>query len=552
MSQAWPVLEPETRFVDGLHVRAVCDHLQAVTEGRIRNLIINIPPGHAKSLLTAVFWPAWAWIDHPELRWLYTSYREPLATRDSVKCRRLIESDWYQERWGDRFELTGDQNTKTRFENSSTGARTVVPISSGTGERGDVVVCDDPHSVDQAQSDTERKVAVDFWNGTMSTRLNDFSTGHKVVIQQRLHEADLTGDLLARGADYELLCLPAEFEPERRCVTSIWADPRNGYGELLWPEKVTKRDLEMLKLTLGSYRYAGQYQQRPSPAGGGILPRHWWRYWRPAHLDLPPVEVRMPSGDMLSIRAVPLPEAFDRVVQSWDLAFKDLKTSDFVVGQVWAALKADRFLLDQRRDRLDMPATKAAIRGLSERWPEAGTKLVEDKANGPAILAELKHDISGLIAVNPEGGKVARAQAVSPQIEAGNVYLPHPTIAPWIDAFIEECAAFPNGAHDDMVDAMSQALNRLRSGGQLGLIEFLKAKMEELAATAAPENAGAAVTHAGIASSHAVPTAGRSCPKCAATCIAPVSTGGSRCGACGHQFGGPQLHRPRQRRNEIQ
>src|SRR5579863_1665607 len=116
VQQAWPVLEPETAFVDGMHVRAICDHLQAVSEGHIRNLIINVPPGHAKSLLAAVFWPAWVWITHPESRWLFSSYREPLATRDSVKCRRLVESPWYQERWGDRFQLAGDQNQKNRFE----------------------------------------------------------------------------------------------------------------------------------------------------------------------------------------------------------------------------------------------------------------------------------------------------------------------------------------------------------------------------------------------------------------------------------------------------
>jgi hypothetical protein len=128
--QAWPILEPETPFVDGMHVRAVCEHLQAVSEGRIQNLIINIPPGHAKSLLTAVFLPAWVWIDHPETRWLFSSYREPLATRDSVKCRRLIESAWYQEFWGDRYQLTDDQNQKNRFENTKTGYRIVVPMSA--------------------------------------------------------------------------------------------------------------------------------------------------------------------------------------------------------------------------------------------------------------------------------------------------------------------------------------------------------------------------------------------------------------------------------------
>ena len=465
--QAWHVLEPSATFVDGIHVEAICEHLQAVTEGRIRNLIINVPPGHAKSLLSAVFWPAWVWIDHPEARWLFSSYREPLATRDSVKCRRLIESDWYQQRWGDRFQLTGDQNQKNRFENTATGYRVVVPMSAGTGERGDYVVVDDPHSVDQAESENERRSAIEWWNGSMVTRLNDFTTGHKVVIQQRLHEADLTGDLLVKGG-YDLLCLPAEFEPERRCSTAIgWSDPRKELGELLWPDRVTRAHLEELKVSLGSYRYAGQFQQRPSPAEGGIFKRFWWRFWRPAHIDLPPVQVRTSDGEIVSIQAVPIPAQFDTVIQSWDMAFKDRATSDFVVGQVWGARGADRFLLEQCRARMDMPTTKQAVREMSQRWPKAATKLVEDKANGPAVIQELKHEVAGLIEVNPEGGKIARAHAVSPQVESRNIYLPHPSVTPWVEAFIEEAAAFPNGRNDDQVDAMTQALNRLRTNGSV-------------------------------------------------------------------------------------
>ena len=299
----------------------------------------------------------------------------------------------------------------------------------------------------------------------MATRLNDLNTGHKVVIQQRLHEADLSGDLLTRGA-YEWLCLPAEFEPERRCVTSLgWTDPRQQPGDLLWPEKVTRRNLEELKISLGSYRYAGQYQQRPAPAEGGIFKRIWWRFWRPAHIELRPVEVKTPDGGLVTIPAVPIPAQFDKQIHSWDLAFKDRPTSDFGVVQVWGAIKADRYLLDQRRERLDMPATKEAVKEMCRKWPKAATILVEDKANGPAVIQELRHDVSGLIAVNPEGGKTVRAHAVSAQVESGNVYLPHPDIAPWVWDFIEEAAAFPNCRNDDQVDAMTQALNWLRSRG---------------------------------------------------------------------------------------
>ena len=274
-------------------------------------------------------------------------------------------------------------------------------------------------------------------------------------------EADLTGDLLVRGG-YQLLCLPAEFEPDRRCSTSIgWEDPRTAFGQLLWPEKVTQADIENLKNTLGSYRYAGQYQQRPSPAGGGILQKHWWRYWQPKGANLKPVQVKLPNGTIELRPAVNLPVQFDMILQSWDMAFKDTKKSDFVVGQVQAAVGADRYLLDQVRARMDLPATLLAVRQLSARWREASLKLVEDKANGPAVIQSLCHEIAGFVEVNPEGGKISRAAAASPQLESGNWYLPHPLLAPWVEEFIGECAAFPAGAYDDQVDAWSQGAKRL-------------------------------------------------------------------------------------------
>ena len=295
MIDAWHVLEPNTAFVDSMHIDAICTHLQAVTEGRIAHLIVNVPPGHAKSLLVCVFWPAWVWIDHPESRWLFASHREALAIRDSLRCRTLIESDWYQRRWGNRFQLRKDQNQKQRFENDKTGYRVVGPMSAGTGERGDYVVVDDPHTVDQAESDAQRTAAVEWWNGSMSTRLNDPSKGHKVVIQQRLHESDLTGDLLQRGG-YAHLCLPAEFEPDRRCGTSIgWQDPVRRLVNCFAPKDSTTPPWRY-KTALGSYRYAGQFQQRPVPAEGGMLKRHWWQYWQPRGANQPPVVVKLPDG----------------------------------------------------------------------------------------------------------------------------------------------------------------------------------------------------------------------------------------------------------------
>jgi predicted phage terminase large subunit-like protein len=463
VEQAWPVLEPSTPFVPGIHVDAVCAHLQAITEGRLKNLIINMPPGHAKSLQVAVFWPAWVWIDRPDLRWLFASHKMDLGIRDSVKCRTLIESPWYHRRWGDRYKLSDDQNEKARFENTSRGYRIVTSVGSGTGERADIVVVDDPTSVDQAESDVERKGANDWWNGTMSTRLNDPKTGHLVVVQQRLHEDDLTGNLLEKGG-YELLMLPEEYEPEGAQPNSIgWCDPRTAPGELLWPEKIGTAEVEHIKRALGSYRYAGQYQQRPSPAGGGIFMRCRFRYWKPKFMGVPPVQVKGPGGEIITIMAVDLPDDFDEVVQSWDMSFKDSKDSDYVAGGVWASKGPNRYLLDQIHGRLSFPETLQAVRDLTAKYPKAVAKFIEDKANGSAVIATLRQEIPGLIPVNPEGGKISRAQAVSAYVEGGNVYLPHPSLVSWVDGFIGECAAFPNGRYDDQVDQMTQALLRIQT-----------------------------------------------------------------------------------------
>jgi hypothetical protein len=197
VEQGWDVLEPGTTFIPGMHVDAVCLHLQALIENRIKDLAVNIPPGFAKSLIAAVFFPAWVWIKRPEYRFLYSSYKAEYATRDSVKCRTLIQSNWYQERWRDRFQLTIAQDHK--FENSKTGYRETTSVATGTGARAMLVCVDDPTSVDQAASDAERNRANAWWTGTMTTRLNDLKTGHLLLIQQRLHEEDTTAVSIRAG-----------------------------------------------------------------------------------------------------------------------------------------------------------------------------------------------------------------------------------------------------------------------------------------------------------------------------------------------------------------
>jgi len=352
-----------------------------------------------------------------------------------------------------------------RFENDKTGYRIATSVGgSGTGEGGNRIVVDDPHNATEAQSDIQRESALTWWDETMSTRLNDPQKDTKVIVMQRLHERDLSGHVLEQGG-YEHLCLPAEYEPRVSVSVLGWSDPRTEPGELLWPARYGEPQIKELNKLLGSYAAAGQLQQRPSPAEGGMLKRYWWKYWQPKGADLGPVMLRMADGSYENIQPVELPETFDEILQSWDMSFKDEKAAksadpDSVAGGVWGRLRANKYLLDLVCARMDFPQTCSAVVAMTEKWPLAHAKLVEDKANGPAVIATLRNKISGLIAIEPEGGKVARVNAVSPGIEAGNVFLPHPLLYTWVDGFIDECAAFPNGAHDDRVDQMSQALVR--------------------------------------------------------------------------------------------
>jgi predicted phage terminase large subunit-like protein len=331
---------------------------------------------------------------------------------------------------------------------------------------------DDPLKSADAHSQAARENVILWWDETMSTRGNDPNKSARVIIMQRLHEQDLTGHILAKmkadaeANQYEHLCLPAEYVPTQHVTSVGWKDPRTEPGELLWPERVPQAALNRLKKDLGSYGTAGQLQQEPAPSEGGILKRHWWRFWVPKGVKLPSLTTRLADNTIFEHPQLELPETFDQMLQSWDMTFKDTKNSDFVAGQVWGKVGANKFLLDQTLERMDIVKTIAAVTSMTDKWPKATAKLVEDKANGPAVISMLRNKISGLIAIEPEGSKESRVHAVSPEIESGNVYLPHPLIAPWVNELIDRAAAFPNAAHDDDIDAMTQALRRWGGGKQ--------------------------------------------------------------------------------------
>ena len=472
--QAWPQTEPG-EFSSGWCIDAVAAHLEAITNGQIKRLLINIPPRHMKSLSVSVFWPTWEWLDHPELKYMYASYSAELSTRDNVKSRDIIQSPWYQQTLqrlypnpDDRWRLKGDQNVKMRYENSRGGHRIATSVTgNATGDGGDRIVADDPHNVREGDSDIKREAVLTWWDRTMSSRLNNRATGVKVIVMQRVHEKDLSGHVLAESGDYVHLCLPMEYVPRvqisgadldgqaaideandvfsRNKLLSApspigWSDPRTTDGEILWPARFRPEDVEELKKSLGSYAYAGQYGQRPSPEGGGMLKRGWWRYFKK------------------------VPDRFDELLISGDLSFKDSDGSSYVVFQYHGRVGEDMYVLDQVRDRMDFPTTVQAFKNFVAKHPRAKAKLIEDKANGPAVIASLRNVIPGIIPVLPDGSKIARVSAISPFVESGNVHIPDPTIFPnaiWVHDFVDECAIFPNGDFDDQVDAFSQGANRI-------------------------------------------------------------------------------------------
>lgn len=440
---AWHVVEPTTPYRSNWHLDAISDHLSAVLPARqIRNLIISVPPRHSKSLSVSVFWPTWLWIDHPELRFLYSSYADSLSIRDSLKCRRVILSPWFQRRWSDKFYLVDDQNQKSRFENNHAGYRLATSVGgAATGEGGDIVVVDDPHNINDAHSETIREGVITWWSEVMGTRLNDPQAGGKVIIMQRVHEKDLVGHLLKQEAqDWEVLILPTEYVPTTRVTGIGFRDPRTRPGELLWPERMGPTEVSAAKRSLGSYGFSAQHQQNPTPASGGILPREWWKFYKWA------------------AAAGLLTNANDSGI-SMDAAFKDLEDSSYVVLQAWCRVGARRYLLDQVREQMSFSASVTALKAFVAKWPTIKRKWIEGKANGPAIISHLEHEVPGLIECEPEGSKEARAFAAQPFLEAGNIFIPED--APFTSDFLNETASFPKGDYDDQVDAFSQAMKEL-------------------------------------------------------------------------------------------
>lgn len=464
--QAWHVLEPSTELKWGWALDAICLHLQAVSDGDITRLLMNVPPGSMKSLLTNVFWPAWEWgpLGMPHMRFLSTAHKQDLAVRDNIKCRRLIQSDWYQSRWP--ITLMGDQNAKTKFENDKTGFREAMAFTSMTGSRGDRVTLDDPLSVDDANSDAALAAAESTFREALPTRVNNDESAI-VVIMQRLHEKDTSGIILAEKLGYEHLCLPMEYEVARKCRTSIgFEDPRKEEGELMFPERFGPKTVATYKKTLGDYAYAGQMQQRPAPAGGGILKIDHFQLW-PNDKDLPSI---------------------DYVIQSVDPAYTKETHNDPSAFQAWGVFthegKRGALLLDCWADHLAFPELR---RKLIEEWhsvygkttsrkgKKADVLLIEAKASGISLIQDLRSANLPAVPYNPgNADKINRAHQVSPILELDCLYVMESGKEPgkpvtWARAFIREIEQFPNAEHDDQVDTFTQCMIRLRDEGHFEL-----------------------------------------------------------------------------------
>lgn len=443
--EAWEQVEPVAQFIDNWHIGAICEHLEALTTGQIQKLVINVPPGHMKSLTCAVFWLSWWWVKEPWIRALHASYANELSGRDSRKTLSLLASPWYQQRYGDRFALT--KQTEHRIENSRGGLRIASSVGGvGTGERAHVTVNDDLLRANDAHSEAARKSAIEHLRA-MSTRGIVGYPYRELLIMQRLHEDDPTGYLLKADLGFEHLVLPAEYEPHRKCSTSIgFADPRTEEGQALWPEAFSKDDLQSQKKKLGSYGYAGQFQQRPTPVDGGIFKREWWNYHK--------VE----------------PAKFLRIVQSWDTAFKKGQDNDNSVCSTWGVTESMWYLLDVWKGKLEFPELKRQAIALAAKW-KPNTILMEDAASGQSLIQELRREtVLPIIAVRVDRDKIARAYAVTPLIESGRVSLPEES--QWLADFLNELTVFPNGAHDDQVDSITQALDYLIHNPTTGILDF--------------------------------------------------------------------------------
>ena len=445
IKQLWKYIDPSF-YKHNWHIDVIAEYLEAVTHGQIKRLLINIPPRHMKSIAVSVAWPAWTWLQKqtsplagPSVRFLFASYAHSLSVRDSVKCRRLIDSPLYQKRWGERFSMTAYQNTKIRFENDHGGYRLATSVDGAlTGEGGDIIVIDDPHNVREKESEAIRQSTAEWWDESMSNRLNDPTDGAYVMIMQRVHHQDLAGHVLERG-DWTHLCLPARYETDHPHLSKH--DRRTVDGELLWANRFPEAAVLSLERDLGTYGAAGQLQQRPAPRTGGMFDSGWWQY-----VD------KIPSGG--------------RAVRGWDLASSTKKRSPWTVGLRMRRIHGFYYIDDIVRIKGTPAVVEKTIVETAER-DGATVEIDLPQDPGQAGKSQIQYLVRQLAGYRvrfglESGSKELRAEALSAQVEASNVRLLRQD---WNRQFVEEAALFPNSDFRDQVDAASRAFHRVARRG---------------------------------------------------------------------------------------
>lgn len=440
VKQAWHIIESKP-FVDGPHIRAICDHLEAVVRGRIRKLLVNVPPRTCKSRLTSIFLPAWVWTTMPTKKFFYASYSDTLALDHSMHCRRIIESQWYQNNW--RRVIRRDQNTKHHFALELGGERKIATISGGaTGFGADYLIVDDPHNVTDAFSTAKLEAALRWFTESWTTRQDDPKSGAFIVIMQRVSEKDISAHCMKLGG-WEHLCLPMEYDRSRHCRTSIgWEDWRRRDGELLWPERIDAAALAEFKTTMGRYAIAGQFQQTPAPRGGGMFSR----------------------ANFKVIKAAPV---VGMTCRYWDRSFTD-DAGDWTVGfKLRKSAAGLYYILHIARFQTSAFGTEERIKNIATSdGLEVAQVLEEDPAAGKSEAAYLVRALSrhNVRTVKKRTNKEVAAVPAACQVEAGNVFVVE---GAWNEPFFDEVDWFPRGAHDDQIDGFSGAFNYLNEAAEI-------------------------------------------------------------------------------------
>lgn len=420
---------------------ALDDFLLDMVEGKRPILIFGAPPQHGKSDMVSRYFPAYVFGKYPNMRTAGLSYAMNLASNMNRDVQRIIMSPQYANLFpgtclNDRRVVTVETQAKRNseefeivgYDGSYVGQGVGGPL---TGKKVDLGIIDDP--IKNAQEALSPTVKESVWNWYKSTFLTRMSKNSgQIIMATRWATDDLSGRVLAAYPRARSIVFPA-----------IDID-----GNALVPELHPLDKLIETKETLGDYFWSAMYQQSPKTIGGAIFKDDGVRHYLPKDI----------------------PKKFDRVIHSWDMTFKDSEGTDYVVGQVWGKSGSNTYLLHQVRERMSFTKTLAAVRKMAEDYPEGRHKLVEDKANGPAVIDSLKGTISGLIPIEPDGSKVARAHAMTAEWEAGNIWLPHPDVAPWVKDFVATVTTFPACAFDDEVDAMTQAIRFLYQPAKSGVM----------------------------------------------------------------------------------